>query len=663
MRLFTLAFLFCYSTLSFGQDIFKPYSDIYKLDDDVEKHSKVVFFSKTISQTLSDDKLDSRLEYVDRYAVTQTLNYSPSNSGVWTTLKNGAKIWRIKLKSPGAKFLNIVFGKFHIPPGGLIHIYNNDRSEMLGGFTEANNQGDFDSPGSYASGIISDDEVILEYFQSKGVKGEIIIEISEINHGIKAVNIKKELELAKASATDVTNRDPNLNTSGPCQVNINCSEGNNWQNEKQGVAVFFNGITFCTGSLVNNTSQNGIPYFLTADHCLGNKDAVSNPNASGWIFYWNYEQPGCANSPIQPTLQSTFGATLVANDDNSDNLNTDFGLLRLSESPAQKGFNTYFNGWDRTQNPPAGGVVIHHPRVDVKKIATYTVTPIPSQIGYAPANWDVSWIGTTNGYSVVQPGSSGSPLISANKRILGVLSSSTTTNCTNPQSQIAKFGRFSSMWDNPYSIRRRVRDYLDPTGTNKSYMSGRRFYPEDVDLVINYLESDFEMYISASVIGGSSPYKWYVNSTLIATTTNPSFSYRYRCQGGNSIISVVSSGGGSDSKSYYEDCSGGGGHKSVVYPNPSTSEITINNSESGKDDLTFIPKKSKKYENSNFDNIQYNNANVKVFSQTGKLVIDEKIRGSTSEIKINVSNLRSGIYFLKITDDNGKDEQHQILVK
>ena len=39
------------------------------------------------------------------------------------------------------------------------------------------------------------------------------------------------------------------------------------------------GFAVCTGALVNNTAENGTPYFLTANHCLG------NPNT--WVYYFN----------------------------------------------------------------------------------------------------------------------------------------------------------------------------------------------------------------------------------------------------------------------------------------------------------------------------------------------------------------------------------------
>ncbi len=647
-----LVALFLFPILILGQSTFAPYSSHHNVEDAVKTNLENVTLSKSISTILSEDKIHPRLKFIDRYAITEALNFTPHNSGVWTILPNNDKLWRLTIKSPDAKFINLVFDKFHLPIGGLLHFYNYDKSQIIGGYTFDNNLGSESQPGGYASGIILGDEITIEYYQPKNSKDNFIFEISAINHGIKEVNIEEMIQQASNNSLSQT---PGLNSSGPCQVNINCSEGTSWQTQKRGVAVFFNGTGWCTGSLVNNTSENGKPYFLTADHCLGNNDVFTNPIAAGWLFYWNYEHAGCNNSTTQPALQLTVGATIVANDDNADNLNNDFALLHLSESPVTKGYNVYFNGWDRTQSPVAGGVMIHHPRIDVKKIATYTIVPYPSQQGYTPANWDVRWVSTQNGHSVSQGGSSGSPLISSNKRVIGVNSKQNLafgTECANASQQISTFARFHSMWDNPYSSKRRLKNWLDPSGTNRSFVNGRHFYPGSVNLVINYLESDFEMYISASVTGGTSPYKWYINGVLKGTTTSPSFSLRYRCEGGTSTIGVVANNGGSDTENYYENCSGGS-HRVSVYPNPASNDLNI----------SMLQINSNSFGETRADDIsKLGDMGVEIFDFTGQKIKSEKFEFFELERKINIKDLKKGTYFIRIVAKE-IDEIHQIIVQ
>ena len=59
--------------------------------------------------------------------------------------------------------------------------------------------------------------------------------------------------------------------SGACNINVNCPEGATWATEKRSVALIVQGgFAACTGGMVNNTANDGTPYFLTANHCLGN---------------------------------------------------------------------------------------------------------------------------------------------------------------------------------------------------------------------------------------------------------------------------------------------------------------------------------------------------------------------------------------------------------
>ena len=109
-------------------------------------------------------------------------------------------------------------------------------------------------------------------------------------------------------------------------------------------------------------------------------DAIANPNAPGWVFYWNFERTGCANvmDPVDDT-QTTSGAVLLANAGQeiagaSAADAPDFALFLLDENPADS-YDVYFNGFDASGATGMGGAGIHHPRGDAKKIATHSLTP------------------------------------------------------------------------------------------------------------------------------------------------------------------------------------------------------------------------------------------------------------------------------------------------
>lgn len=354
-----------------------------------------------------------------------------------------------------------MYDRYWLPDGGKLFAYSSDKRHSIGAFTSINNKGSKKSPQGFASGLIYSDNIVLEYYQPKGVTEKVIISIEYVVHGYRYIHIPVTRSLGE---------------SGNCQVNINCEEGRNWQNEKNAVAlILVDGNRYCTGSLINTTANDNRPLFLTADHCLGGwansvkYDAINHPNITHYSFYWHYEHPTCSNSPTEPVIRSTVGATVVANNSSSD-----FALIRLTENPANSSNITpYYLGWDRSGNSGTGGVGIHHPSGDVKKIATLnhpTTNNSDGNYNY----WRHYWDSTTNGYSVTEGGSSGSPLINNSRHIIGQLRGGSSINCSNPSQDFAVYGKFNVSWtgNNATDARRRLKDWLDPLNTNPQTLNG-----------------------------------------------------------------------------------------------------------------------------------------------------------------------------------------------
>ena len=73
--------------------------------------------------------------------------------------------------------------------------------------------------------------------------------------------------------------------SESCEVNVNCSpEGDNFQDQKQGVVRTLLGGYWCSAAVVNNTNQDCSPYLVTAFHC---QQGVSSSQLNQGIFYFN----------------------------------------------------------------------------------------------------------------------------------------------------------------------------------------------------------------------------------------------------------------------------------------------------------------------------------------------------------------------------------------
>lgn len=423
-----------------------------------------------VTKLNKEDIEDEEYDVPPRFGYPHRVNYDLNNSGVWYELSNGDKLWQLNVVCPNALSINFCYDKFWIPEGGKLFVYSKDKKRTIGAFTSKNNKGDREHIRGFATGLVYGSDVVLEYYQPQKVSKGAIISIEYVVHGYKYINIGTK----------------SLGDAADCMVNINCEEGQNWQNEKKAVSlILVKGYRYCTGSLINTTDLTQKPYLLTADHCLGGwanddikYDAETSPNIDHYSFYWNYEAPGCLPNSVEPNYYSTHGATIIAN-----NAYSDFALLRLSEDPKNlASYIPYYLGWDRTGLSGDSAVCIHHPKGDTKKISTTDGQPFSSywvsQGTDGDSHWKVGWALTLNGHGMTQGGSSGSPLINNVHRVIGQLHGSNCNNCNNPNGK-SFYGKFDVSWtgNNNNSIFRRLNCWIDSLNTSVQTMEGLLVIP------------------------------------------------------------------------------------------------------------------------------------------------------------------------------------------
>ena len=180
------------------------------------------------------------------------------------------------------------------------------------------------------------------------------------------------------------------------------------------------------------------------------------------LFYWEYEVPECENDTVEPPYYSTAGADIVAAYETS----ADFALLRLKENPNDlPNYIPYYLGWDKTVVPDTAKVCIHHPKGDVKKIATVSAAGMSSTIcgdnnsGTNGDHWRVCWTTTPHGNGGVLKGSSGSPLLNKSHKVIGQLHA----GCIDCDFHIGPdwFGQLSCSWYNDFNYLS-LKPWLDP---------------------------------------------------------------------------------------------------------------------------------------------------------------------------------------------------------
>jgi PKD repeat protein len=471
-----------------------------------------------------------------RVGVSVPFEQSIYTTGTWQTLPNGEKLWQLHIKIPDAQALGVYFSEFHLPYGAKLFIYNPDHSMLIGAFTYKNNN----KYNDFATQLIGGDEIILELVTPAKIDQSLKLTISELAYNYRNFNYFQWKE-------DVVR-------SGSCQVNINCSpEGDNWQDEKKGVARMYmkNGSNYflCSGSLINNAKQDCTPYFLSAAHCSEDENGkmVSAEDLRKWIFYFNYEASTC-DGTSGSFSQSVKGCQFRAKAKNNPGSKSDMLLLELFDNPATE-YDVYYNGWDRNNTESTSGVGIHHPAGDIKKISTYT----KKLANYANTHWKVYWAATSNGHGTTEGGSSGSPLFNSKGEIVGTLTGG-TSGCDGDEDKPDIYGKMWYHWDqNGTHDYEQLKPWLDPDNTDVTTMSGQ--YCNNFPPAANIWADKQDILPGTSVsfrdVSSGEPTSWYWTFGDGTTSTTQYPSHTYTKEGNYAVSLKVTNDNGNDTEIKY----------------------------------------------------------------------------------------------------------------
>lgn len=410
---------------------------------------------------LENSKFKS-LEFAHKFDV----HLRPDNSGINFTVGN-INVWRVGIRSKNAYSLNILFSKFKLSKGAKVFVYNSDQTEILGSFTHENNSDLNLLPVQPIGG----DELIVEYQVPIDEATQSEIEIGEVNHDFIGI----------FRATEP--RDP----SQSCHPNLICYP-ENIQPGSGVVALIINGTIYCTGSLVNNSSEDGTPYILTATHCLNFDYSESflrnrqyNVVAGNIVAFFNYNSPVCSPDIRGPLQMSMASADSVLISERHD-----ISLLKLKQAPPKE-YQPYYLGWNAGNDSGSSSLApfhgIHHPNGGIKKVAIEesslavgTFSDPTSKYNMEPNSF---WVVREWETAATEAGSSGSPLLDRQKRIVGTLTGGesfcSSTRGPDIYASLNKFWNVQGSLNNPNPISY----YLDPAGTGVNRIDGFNPYSDE----------------------------------------------------------------------------------------------------------------------------------------------------------------------------------------
>lgn len=529
--------------------------------------------------------------------------------GHWESSEN-LFVWRLSIVVPEANAVNLYFNNIHLSDGERLFLYDPQKSITLGAFTSINN-------GSFmCTDFIPGDKIIIEFNSFRSYK-QLPFSIHEA--GILLGNYENNIR--------------GFGDAGYCEVFVNCVEGENWQNEKGGVArilVKQSQLTFwCTGSLVNNTKNDGIPYFLTANHCGELSDST---DYSQWLFYFNFESENCDQPLYQPELHTLSGSSLLASSQSGTSNSSDFKLLLLNDD-VPLDYKPYYNGWDRSGVVSQSGVTIHHPQGDLKMISTYTTPLLSTKYNNQNENpdgmyWMVGWVETVSGHGVTEGGSSGSPIFNNEHNIVGALTGGgASCDFVNEPDY---YGKFSYSWESTgQDSTTQLKYWLDPIETGVTILKGSNldstnifagFSGEPTTVILG----ESATFISTS-IGNISGYNWYFKggSPEYSELEEPG-NIQYNKAGAYDVWLVVSSADGADTlvrKDYITVLPN-------LSPNPSNGKVKIVFGDKVPDEIT-----------------------IRIFDLLGRETGYRKIEKIDNYLNIDLGSPEQGLYFIMISSE------------
>ena len=158
---------------------------------------------------------------------------------------------------------------------------------------------------------------------------------------------------------------------------------------------------------------------------------------------------------------------------------------------------------------------------------------------------------------------------------------------------------------------------------------------------------DSSGWITATADSGSAPWTWTLNNNTTWTSSIAQTSRYVGCNGGYLYVQSSNACGQGSGSTFISGCYGG--YYSVVYPNPANTELIVSRNLESND-------------RSNQNLFLDKNLVLDIYNFNGIKVKSIKIHEAKQEIMVDVSDLVSGNYFLKIKGDNIA-ESHTIIIE
>jgi carbon monoxide dehydrogenase subunit G len=318
--------------------------------------------------------------------VRRLIDPGAMESAHWYPLPDGRWVWSMRFEAPSAEGLRVHFDRFSVG-NGRVWVLDGalGKTKFFGPYTGT---GPLQS-GEFWTEIVFSDTIEIEYVPENGsADRQAPFHVVSLSH---LWDVHKLTSRAVAAA-DATTPNYSCFLDATCYPADQAAEAATLQ---LGLEQPSGEVEICSGTLIGTVSGSGLPYVLTAGHCIS--DAGT---AASMVAFWNYQSSSCNGpAPGAGSLPQQTGGTLLSNSVVPFQL--DYAFVKLSGLPG--GIIATFSGWNRNAVATNEQVVsVSHPQ----GLPTKYALGIRNPSGDDDSSYDITF--STTG--LTDKGSSGSGL-------------------------------------------------------------------------------------------------------------------------------------------------------------------------------------------------------------------------------------------------------------
>ena len=350
--------------------------------------------------------IEAAADKPNQFAADVPYRASLRDSGTWSS--NGSmRIWRHAVRIPDAVSLSFHAQRLQLPDSALLTV-RGLRSTTT--YTTEDAGG-----GEFWSRVQPGDTLELTLEVAAGDRDRVELEITSLQAGYRGLSpdVQSHAYFRRMRAQAAGDPDTQCVENYMCHVTPQNSPAG-----KATVAITISNVFLCTGTMINNTANDGTPYLITARHCQNGRYGGGAPQvASTVVVYWNAESAcGSALETVfySPNLPRQSGATTVVEQQ-------DHWLLRLNEKPVVS--DAWLVGFDATGSSWEHAYSIHHSQSYTKQFTRWK-GPAYVEVagGILGTGFVTTFLHTRTEFGTSAPGSSGGAMFSPQDRLIGVSS-------------------------------------------------------------------------------------------------------------------------------------------------------------------------------------------------------------------------------------------------